>query len=111
MKQEMELLKRKVAVRAATQLGRYYNRMTIIKSDVWQSENEWRLLWRNTEIKGKVYKCPIGEDAIASIFLGLTLATERAEELIAAAKQSYPAASILRAHKRHGDLALEFHQL
>jgi hypothetical protein len=34
MKQEMELLKRKVAVRAATQLSRYYNRMTIIKSDV-----------------------------------------------------------------------------
>jgi hypothetical protein len=104
MKQEVELLKRKVAVRAATQLGRYYNRMTIIKSDVWQSENEWRLLWRNTEIKGKVYKCPIGEGAIASI-------TERAEELIAAAKQNYPAASKLRAHQRHGDLALEFHQL
>jgi hypothetical protein len=82
MKQEMELLKRKVAVRAATQLSRYYNRMTIIKSDVWQSENEWRLLWRNTEFKGKVYKCPIGEDAIASIFLGLTLATERAEDTL-----------------------------
>jgi len=110
MKQEMELLKRKAAVRARTQLDRYYNRMTIIKSDVWQSENEWRLMWRNTETEGKVCKCPIGEDAIASIFLGLNLETESAEELIAAAKQNYPAASILRAHKRHGDLALEFHR-
>jgi hypothetical protein len=110
MKQEMKLSKRKGAVRAATQLDRYYKRMTIIKSDVWQSENEWRLLWRSAETQEKVHKCPIGEDAVASIFLGLSLAAEKAEELIAAARQNFPASSILRAHKRHGDLALEFRQ-
>lgn len=111
MKQEMELSKRKVAVRQPTQLDKYYSRMTIIKSDVWQNENEWRLLWRNTEIEEKVYKCPIGEDAIVSTFLGLALSSEEERKLITAAKQNFPAASIRRAHKRHGELALEFHQL
>jgi hypothetical protein len=108
MKQEMEMSKRKRAVRVTTQLDGYYNRMTTIKSDVWQSENEWRLLWRNDGTQEKVHKCPIDEVAIASIFLGLSLAVEKAEELIAAATHNFPAASILRAHKRHGDLALEF---
>jgi len=108
MKQEMEMSKRKRAVRATTQLDGYYNRMTIIKSDVWQSENEWRLLWRNHGTQEKVHKCPIGGDAIASMFLGLSLAAEKAEELIAAARQNFPAASMFRAHKRHGDLGLEF---
>jgi hypothetical protein len=111
IKQEIELLKKKATVRATTQLERYYNRMTTIKSDVWQSENEWRLMWRNTDTKENHYKCPIGENAISIIFLGLKLTTERAEEIIAAAKQNFPASSILRAHKRHGDLALEFRQL
>jgi hypothetical protein len=107
-KQQMKLSKRKGAVRATTQLARYYNRMIIIKSHVWQSENEWRLLWRNAETQEKVHKCPIGEDAIASIFLGLSLAERKAEELIAAARQNFPASSILRARKRYGELALEF---
>jgi hypothetical protein len=66
------------------------------------------MLGRNADTQEKVYKCPIGEDAITSIFLGLSLAAEKAEELIAAARQNFPVASILRAHKRHGDLALEF---
>jgi hypothetical protein len=105
---EIELSKGKRAVRTATQLDTHYNRMTTIKSDVWQSENEWRLLWRNAHTQEKFYKCPIGEDAIVSIFLGLSLAPEKAQQLIAAGRQNFPAASILRAHKRHGDLALEF---
>ena len=64
MKQEIELRRRKTATRPITQLDRYYDRMSIIKSDVWQSENEWRLMWRSTDATGRVYKCPIGEDAI-----------------------------------------------
>ena len=85
--------------------------MSIIKSNVWQSENEWRLMWRNDEIEGTVYKCPIGKNTITNIFLGLQLASEKIEEIISAAKLNFPEASILRAHKRLGDLALEFHLL
>ena len=82
--------------------------MTIIKSDVWRSENEWRLMWRNTEAERKIYKCPIGEDAIVSIFLGLNISPDVAKEITSAAKQKFPRASIFQAQKRYGDLALEF---
>jgi len=108
VKRHAESSKRKTIIEEPTQLDRYYNRMTTIKSDVWQSENEWRLMWRNTENKAKIYKCPIGRDAITSILLGLNLTQERAEELIGAVRKNFPAASILRARKRHGDLALDF---
>jgi hypothetical protein len=68
-------------------------------------------MWHNDETEGTVYKCPIGEEAICSIFLGLNIETEKAKELIAASKENFPAASIFRARKRHGDLALEFGQV
>ncbi len=104
LKQEIE----KATVKVTTQLDLYFSRMTIIKSDVWQSENEWRLIWGNTDTEEKIYKCPIGEDAIVNILLGMNFASEKTKELIDTAKQNFPAASIFRAYKRHGDLALEF---
>ena len=110
-KQERERLKQKAPIRRDTRIDTYFRRMTIIKSDVWQNENEWRLMWQNTEPKGNIYKCPICEDVIGNIFLGLNVEGEKAEELITVAKENFPATSILRAHKRHGDLALEFRQL
>ena len=111
LKQEVNRQTKKTAVTHYAQLDRHFERMLTIKSDVWESENEWRLMWQNSETNEKVYKLPIGVDTITSIFLGLSLAPEQAEELIAAARKNFPAASIFRAHKRHGDLALEFRQL
>jgi hypothetical protein len=111
MKQHHEQLRRKTTVTSVTKLEVYYNRMNTIKSDVWKGENEWRLNWRNPDTKEKVHMCPIGNDAVVSIFLGLNLETGRSEELIAAARQNFPAASLYRARKRHGDLALEFNEV
>lgn len=111
MKQEETLLKCRSSVRTVTRLDEHFKRMTIIKSDVWQMENEWRLMWHNDESEREVYKCPIDEGAICSIFLGLNIETEESEKLIAASKENFPAASIFRARKRHGSLALEFDQV
>jgi hypothetical protein len=107
LKQEMEIHRGRQKERAVTQLDRYYSRMSIIKSDVWQSENEWRLMWRSTEDR-KIYKCPIDQDAITAIYLGISLPADRADEAIAAAHANFPNASVLKAQKRHGDLALDF---
>lgn len=111
MKQENELLEGRVAVRSPTQLDKYYGRMPKIKSDVWQSENEWRLMWHNDKTDEKVYKCPIDEDTITSIFLGLNFAVESGDEIVSAARHNFPAASIFRARKRLGDLAPEFREV
>jgi hypothetical protein len=111
MKQEHDLLKRKAVVRSDTRLDVYYRQLPKIKSDVWQRENEWRLMWHNDQTKEKVYKCPIGEDSITSIFLGLNLDSDKAREIVTAAKHNFPNASILQAYKQHGALALEFRGL
>jgi hypothetical protein len=79
-----------------------------VKHEVWQSEHEWRLMWRNDESEERVYKCPIGGDAIATIFLGLKLPEDQVERLVLAAKSQFPSARVFRAQKRHGDFALDF---
>ena len=47
-----------------TPLDRYYRQLSVIKSDVWHSENEWRLMWRSTTETGGVYKIPIKPECI-----------------------------------------------
>lgn len=47
-------------------------------------------MWRNDQTKEKVYKCPVGEDSVLSIFLGLNIDSEKAKEIIAAAKRNFP---------------------
>jgi Protein of unknown function (DUF2971). len=101
-------LTREQFVKAPTQLNRYFRCIAKIKSVVWKSESEWRLMWCNDETEKNVYKCPIGKDVIVNVFMGLRLAQDKSEELIVAARQNFPTASILCAHKRHGALALEF---
>ena len=98
-------------MRKDTELDVYYRQLPKIKSDVWQSENEWRLMWHNDRVKDNVYKCPVGEDSITSIFLGLNFDSEKAWEIVTAAKHNFPKASTLQAFKKHGALALEFRLL
>jgi hypothetical protein len=106
LKQENDLETGRIRARADTKLDSYYRRMTIIKSDVWRSEKEWRLMWRNTTEGITVNKCPISPDCIANIFIGLSFGDPAA--FVAEANRTFPSAGIFLAKKRHGDLALDF---
>ena len=108
MKQEMDLLTGKRPDRVITQLDLYYNLMTIVKGRSWQSENEWRLMWRNTDIQERVYKCPVSEDVITRIFVGLNVGEADSARLIDAARRNFPKASIFLTSKQHGKLSLQF---
>jgi hypothetical protein len=79
-----------------------------IKNDVWKIENEWRLMWYNTDTRMKIYRCPIEADAIVKIVLGQSMGDTTREDFISEAKHNCPNANVLRAKKRFGDLALEF---
>jgi hypothetical protein len=107
----MDLLSGKRAVGPSTQLENYYHRMSTIKSEVWQAENEWRLMWRNDETQDKIYKCPINQTAIAKVFIGLAMPADIRKQLISAAKHHLPTVPLLQAYKRHGDLALRFERI
>ena len=106
-----KFLDKKIPARSMTELNVYYSRMSIIKSTVWEREAEWRLMWRSTDTKPPIYKCPIGADGIRRIFLGLNLPAARADEVVTASRAAFPGVPILRARKRSGDLALDFDAL
>jgi Protein of unknown function (DUF2971) len=91
-----------------TSLDRDYRRLSVIKSDVWQRENEWRLMWRSKTETGDVYKIPITPECIRAVYLGLKIPgddTIRARDAVAC---HFPNAGVWQAGKRHGDLCLDF---
>jgi hypothetical protein len=104
---DRELRRTSVLVEETGRLADYYKRMAIIKSEVWKSENEWRLMWRRRTTPSPVFKCPISEECIKNIFIGLSFG-DGAQAFVKEAKQAFPSAGIFQATKRHGDLALDF---
>jgi hypothetical protein len=107
-KQEREVETRKKREREETSLDRYYHELSVIKSTAWQSENEWRIMWRSTTEVGNVYKIPITPECIRAVYLGLQCPRDDADSVVAAAAKNFPHAQIWHATKRHGDLALDF---
>ena len=105
LKQEKDLELRRIKERVETNLDIYYKRMSIIKSDGWSSENEWRLMWRDNSAPPSVYKCPIFDECIRNIFIGLNFKGD-ASAYAGEAKHQFPNAGVFQAIKRHGGLVL-----
>jgi hypothetical protein len=93
-----------------TPLDNYYRQLSVIKSDVWQSENEWRLVWRSRTETSSVYKIPITPECIRAVYLGLAIPDEHRRRVVDAVGRCFPGAEVWRATKRHGDLSLDFHR-
>jgi hypothetical protein len=107
LKQEKDLELRRITARVETNLDRYYRRMSVIKSDVWRSENEWRLMWRNLTAAPPVYKCPISRECVSNIFIGQNFMGD-VSEFAKESNRVFPHSGVFHAVKRHGDLALDF---
>jgi hypothetical protein len=108
MRQEHEIDAGERQTREQTSLDRYYQQLSVIKSRVWQPENEWRLMWRSDTVTGDVYKIPVTPECIKALYFGLAISPDDAERVADVATRDYPNAEIWRATKRHGDLALAF---
>jgi hypothetical protein len=104
---ERELRRTSIITDETGRLADYYKRMAIIKSDVWTRENEWRLMWRRRTTSSAVFKCPISDECVTNIFIGLGFG-DGAQAFVDMAAQIFPDAGIFQATKRHGDLALDF---
>jgi hypothetical protein len=90
-------------------LDHYYRQLSVIKSHVWQSENEWRLMWGSRDENGSVYRIPITPECIRAVHLGLAISDDDKRKAITAAARHFPNAQSWCASKRHGDLCLDFH--
>ena len=67
-------------VERKTSLHEYYDKLSTIKSTVWESENEWRLMWQRDDTRRKVLKASIVEKAIERIYIGLNASSKFREE-------------------------------
>ena len=92
-----------------TPLDRYYRQLSVIKSDVWRPENEWRLMWRSITATGSIYTIPITPKCVRAVYLGLAMAEEEKRKAADAAARHFPGVQVWHASKRHGDLRLDFH--
>jgi len=92
-----------------TSLDRYYRQLSVIKSDVWRAENEWRIMWRSETETGNIYKIPITAECIRAIYLGLAISDEEKRKAVDAVAH-FPDAEVWFASRRHGDLSLDFHR-
>jgi hypothetical protein len=90
-----------------TSLDRYYRQLSVIKSSVWQSENEWRLMWRSKTEPGDVYKIPITPDCVRAIYLGLAIAREDREKAVGSVARHFPNAEIWHAAMNDSRYAAE----
>ncbi len=91
-----------------TKLHKYYDIISQTKSLNWSNESEWRLLWQSDDTRRKIIKRPINERAIERVYLGMSLSKGAQDDIVFETRQTYPAAEVLRAEKRHGAFALDF---
>jgi hypothetical protein len=97
----------KTTHREPTALEQRISLMSHVKGDVWERENEWRLMWSSTT-RMKIFRCPISPASIKAIIIGLNAGDETEKNFSAEAAENFPTAEVFRARKRLGDLALDF---
>lgn len=83
------------------------------KGEVWQKEDEWRLVRENDETKLKIVRHDIPNNAIAAVYLGCRAAEQ--EQLRCAfiyeTQRHFPSAKVFRANMRSGKYALDFEEI
>ena len=92
-----------------TALDRHFKLLVHIKSDVWERENEWRLMC-SSPTRMKILRCRISADSIKTITMGLNSSEEAHSNFAAEAVENFPQAVVFRAKKREGFL-LDFERI
>lgn len=89
-------------------LKEYWDMIIRTKSEVWKTENEWRMLWRNDETREKIQRSPISENAITSVFIGQNISSSAEADILFETSHKFPNALIFKAKKKFGAFALDF---
>jgi hypothetical protein len=85
----------------------FLNQTLKTKHTVWSMESEWRLLWSN-DSGANVYHCPISENSVVGIYLGLRIDDAVKERLLSSVKSRMPSVPVLQAEKVKGNFALKW---
>jgi len=85
--------------------------ITLIKSEVWTYEKEWRIIasLRNKTQSHEVL--PYVPEEIGAVYLGCKIAKEDKEEIIEVTRRVYSTAKIFQAKKHDREFALIFREI
>lgn len=81
------------------------------KSMLWETEKEWRLMWRNDETKLKILRLDLLDDTIIAIYLGCHIPDNIKDDFVFETKRHFPKAKIFKARMAKGKFALDFEQI
>lgn len=94
-----------------TKLEKVMKQRLSSKSVVWETEQEWRLMWRNDETRLKILKLDLTDDTISAVYLGCRIADNIKDDFIFETKRHFPKAEIFKARKAKGKFALDFERI
>ena len=94
-----------------TSLEDHYRLISKAKSVDWEREQEWRLMWENSETKMKTIKCPIIPGSISSIFVGMNVSPNSTSDILYECNKHSPSTPVYQAARRIGSLSLDFSRL
>ena len=94
-----------------TKLSKMYDVLNRLKSNVWEPENEYRLLWQNDTTKLKIHRVPISDKAVAALYVGIRTPQNVVDDLVFEMKRQFPSAQAFKAKQRAGSFALDFELL
>ena len=83
------------------------------KSEVWKSEDEWRLALANDKTKLKILRHDIPSSAVTAVYLGCRAAGQEQlrNAFVYETQHHYPNANVFRANMRSGGYALDFEKI
>lgn len=94
-----------------TGLAKILRELVSSKSMVWETEKEWRLMWRNDETRLKILRLDLIDDTITAVYLGCRIADNINDDFIFETKSHFPKAEIFKARKTKGKFALYFERI
>ncbi len=96
----------------APKLVEILNKRSCSKGDIWENEEEYRLVQRNDETKLKIWRCGIPNDAISAVYLGCEMKDEQVQkDFTYEIKRQFPKASVFQVKQRKGEFALDFDKI
>ncbi len=83
------------------------------KGEVWERENEWRLVLKNDETKLKFCRHDLPDNAITAVYLGCCAAEQEQvrNDFVYETQRNFPSASIFWPKVRKGEYALDFEKI
>jgi hypothetical protein len=85
--------------------------ITLIKSEVWSYEKEWRII-ASLRNKTQTYEVlPYAPDEVGAVYLGCNIAKEDKDEIIEMTRRLYPKSTIFQAAKHQTEFALVFDEI